>query len=87
MKKSKPHLAPPPTPSLSGANASLQEEADDGTVVSCSVWPKENIHDYINQMEEEKHINLFKFRFLFHNQSYDVSHGPAELGVGVRGRG
>ena len=82
MKKSKPHVAPPPPPSPSGANASLQEEEQDGTVVSCSVWPKENIHDYINQMEEEKHINLFKFRFLFHNQSYDVGHGPAEWVLG-----
>ena len=77
MKKSKPHLAQPPSPSPSGANATLVEEGPNGKLVTCSVWPKENIHDYIQQMEEEKHINLFKFRFLFDNQSYDVSKGAS----------
>ncbi|XP_076467860.1 uncharacterized protein LOC143298784 isoform X2 [Babylonia areolata] len=69
-QKAKPHLTQRASTSSAIANATVEEEGQGGEVVRCSVWTKENIHDFIYEMEEERHVNLFKFRFRFEDPDY-----------------
>nr|KAG5706263.1 hypothetical protein BaRGS_026045 [Batillaria attramentaria] len=63
-----------PTPAPGAESASILEEQANGSSVDCTIWPLENMHRYIEQMEDEKNVNLFKITFRFQNSSYRPFH-------------
>lgn len=56
----------------SSEEASIMMTGPNGDLVECTIWARDNIHDFVQQMEDEQDINLFKFLFRFDNYTLQV---------------